>query len=181
MTLYANTLSLIATRPRRRLATSTPALDALFQRLASCHTEADAIAVEECIWHVWMHHPHRFANEALDRSADDIAARRFDVAETRLTRLLRCLPDYAEAWHKRATLYYLLGEDAQCVHDLSRTLEREPRHFGALCSFGEILLGEGDLEAACFAFSAALCVHPFIARARAIVAEHPHWRRQADR
>jgi len=170
MVLYANTLSLIAARHQRRPARSTPALDALFQRLAGCGTEPDALAVEDRIWHIWMHHPHRIANEALDRSADDIAARRFDVAETRLTRLLRCLPDYVEAWHKRATLYYLLGRDDQCVQDLSRTLEREPRHFAALCSFGEILLGEGDVEGACFAFSAALALHPFLPRARAVVA-----------
>jgi len=172
MALYASTLGLIAARRQRRPARTTPALDALFQRLSGCASEADALAVEEHIWHAWMHHPHRFASEALDRSADDIAARRFDVAETRLTRLLRCRPDYVEAWHKRATLYYLLGDDAQCVQDLRRTLEREPRHFGALCSFGEILLGEGDLEGACFAFSAALSVHPFLARARAVVTDH---------
>ncbi|MDX1374743.1 MAG: hypothetical protein R3357_04210 [Burkholderiales bacterium] len=171
MTPYANTLSLVAARRQRKPLRSTPALDALFQRLSACDSEADALAVEERIWHVWMHHPHRIASEALDRSADDIAARRYDVAETRLTRLLRCLPDYVEAWHKRATLYYLLGEDAQCVEDLGRTLEREPRHFGALCSFGEILLSAGDHEGARFAFSAALGVHPFLPRARAIVME----------
>lgn len=166
---YASTLSLIAARHQRRPARSTPGLDDLFRRLSSCGSEADALEVEEHIWRVWMHHPHRFANEALDRSTDDIAARRFDVAETRLTRLLRCLPDYVEAWHKRATLYYLLGQDARCVEDLSRTLEREPRHFAALCSFGEILLGEGDRDGACFAFSAALDLHPFLPRARAVV------------
>ena len=174
MALYANTLSLIAARHQRKPARSTPALDALFQRLSSCGSEADALLVEECIWHVWMHHPHRIANEALDRSADDIAARRFDVAETRLTRLLRSLPDYVEAWHKRATLYYLLGHDEQCVLDLGRTLEREPRHFAALCSFGEILLGEGDVEAACYVFSAAHSVHPFLARAREVLAGQGH-------
>ncbi|HSH07149.1 MAG TPA: hypothetical protein VLA41_05760 [Burkholderiales bacterium] len=172
MTPYASTLGLIAARHQRRPACSTPALDALFQRLCGCSSEADALVVEERIWHLWMHHPHRFASEALDRSADDIAARRFDVAETRLTRLLRHRPDYVEAWHKRATLYYLRGDDAQCVQDLERTLQQEPRHFGALCSFGEILLGEGNREGACFAFSAALSVHPFLARARAIVRSH---------
>jgi len=170
MGLYANTLSIVAARRQRKPVRSTPVLDALFQQLSGCGSEADAFAVEDRIWHVWMHHPHRIANEALDRSADDIAARRFDLAETRLTRLLRSLPDFAEAWHKRATLYYLLGQDAQCVEDLSRTLEREPRHFAALCSFGEILLGEGDREGACFAFSAALDLHPFLTRARAVVA-----------
>lgn len=174
MGLYANTLSIVAARRQRKPVRSTPALDALFQRLSACGSEADALAVEERIWHVWMHHPHRIAHEALDRSADDIAARRFDLAETRLTRLLRCLPDYTEAWHKRATLYYLLGQDVQCVQDLSRTLEREPRHFAALCSFAEILLGDGDREAACFAFSAALDLHPFLSRARAVVAGALH-------
>jgi len=169
MTLYADTLGLIAARHQRRPVNTTPALDALFQRLSACPSATHAFAIEDRIWHLWMYHPHRIANDALDRSADDIAARRYDVAETRLTRLLRCLPDYVEAWHKRATLYYLLGHDEQCVRDLNRTLSREPRHFGALCSFAEILLGEGEDEGACFAFSAALAVHPYLLRARAVV------------
>jgi tetratricopeptide (TPR) repeat protein len=116
-----------------------------------------------------MYHPHRAAARALDLSANDIAARRYDIAETRLSLLLRHLPDFPEAWHKRATLYYLLGRDARCVEDLRRTLELEPRHFGALCSFAEILLGEGDRESARFAFSVALSLHPYLDRARQVV------------
>ena len=122
--------------------------------------------MEDYIWHLWMYHPHRSAARALDLAASDIAARRYDIAETRLSLLLRHLPDFPEAWHKRATLYYLLGRDACCVEDLRRTLELEPRHFGALCSFGEILLGEGERESARFAFSVALSLHPHLARAR---------------
>ena len=86
-----------------------------------------------------------------------------------LSLLLRHLPDFAEAWHKRATLYYLLGRDASCIDDLRRTIELEPRHFGALCSFAEILLGEGEQESARFAFSVALSLHPYLARARQVV------------
>lgn len=170
MTHYAQTLSLIAAQRRRKPARSTLALDALFRGLSACQSEAQALAIEDRIWHLWMYHPHRIACDALDRSATDIAARRYDVAETRLTRLLRSAPDYAEAWNKRATLYYLLGRDEHCVRDLGRTLEREPRHFGALCSFGEILLAQGDVEEACFVFSAALTLHPALSRARAVVA-----------
>ena len=169
MTLYADTLGLIAARRQRKPMSTMPALDALFQRLSASPSAPHAFAIEDRIWHLWMYHPHRIASEALDRSADDIAARRYDIAETRLTRLLRSLPDYVEAWHKRATLYYLLGHDEQCVRDLNRTLRREPRHFGALCSFAEILLGAGDHEGACFAFSAALALHPHLLRARAVV------------
>ena len=57
---------------------------------------------------------------ALDLATGDIAARRYDIAETRLTLLLRRAPDFAEAWHKRA-LYYLLGRDDECLHDMRRT------------------------------------------------------------
>jgi len=169
MPAYAETLCLIAARRRRRPARGLAALDALFRRLGACRRAEEAIDTEDHIWQLWMYHPHRAAARALDLAAGDIAARRYDIAETRLSLLLRQLPDFAEAWHKRATLYYLLGRDASCVQDLRRTLELEPRHFGALCSFAEILLGEGDSESARFAFSAALSLHPHLARARQIV------------
>jgi tetratricopeptide (TPR) repeat protein len=168
MTAYAETLWLIADR-RRRPARGCAALDALFRRLGACRREDEAIATEDHIWHLWMYHPHRSAARALDLAAGDIAARRYDIAETRLSLLLRHLPDFAEAWHKRATLYYLLRRDESCIEDLRRTIELEPRHFGALCSFAEILLGEGEQESARFAFSVALSLHPYLARARQVV------------
>lgn len=55
-----------------------------------------------------MTHPNAAAASVLDRAATDIAARLYDIAETRLATLLRALPDFPEAWNKRATLYYLL-------------------------------------------------------------------------
>jgi tetratricopeptide (TPR) repeat protein len=113
-----------------------------------------------------MHHPHRAAAASLDAATRDIAAKRYDIAETRLTLLLRSAPGYAEAWHKRATLYYLLGRDAECLHDIRRTLELEPRHFAAMLHFAEILLGEGATQEARFSFAAALTLHPHLPRAR---------------
>ena len=170
MAAYAETLCLIAARRRRRPARGSEALDALFRRLGACRHADEAATTEDHIWHLWMHHPHRSAANALDLAASDIAARRYDIAETRLSLLLRHLPDFAEAWHKRATLYYLLGRDESCVEDLRRTIELEPRHFGALCSFAEILLGEGEAESARFAFSVALSLHPHLTRAREVIA-----------
>lgn len=172
MVEYADTLSLIATRRKRRPARALPALDLLFRRLAVCRQTEEASATEDRIWHLWMYHPHRSAAEALDLASRDIAAQRYDIAETRLHRLLRHLPDFAEVWHKRAMLYYVLGRDASCVADLRRTLELEPRHFGAICSFAEILLGDGHSEAARYAFSIALTLHPHLARARTVLDGH---------
>lgn len=163
-------LGLIAARRIRRPARPLPFLDELFRRLACCAL-AEAAATEDLIWNVWMDHPHRAAAGALELATRDIAARRYDIAETRLTLLLRRAPDFAEAWHKRATLYYLLGRDAECLHDICRTLELEPRHFAAMLHFAEILLGSGASAEARFAFHAALTVHPHLARAREALAD----------
>jgi len=168
----ADILGLIACRRERRPARRLPFLDALFRRLAAC-PGAEADATEERIWQVWMDHPHRAAAEVLEKATRDIAARRYDIAETRLTRLLRSAPDFAEAWHKRATLYYLLTRDAECLADIRRTLELEPRHFCAMLHFGELLFAGGADEQARFAFHAALSLHPNLPRARRALSDKP--------
>jgi len=161
----ADILGLIAGRRDRLPARRLPFLDALFQRLAAC-SGTEALETEERIWQVWMDHPHRAAAAVLEAATRDIAARRYDIAETRLTRLLRSAPDFAEAWHKRATLYYLLARDEECLADIRRTLELEPRHFCAMLHFGEILFAGGAIEEGRFAFRAVLSLHPNMPRAR---------------
>jgi Tfp pilus assembly protein PilF len=158
-------LKLIASYRTRRPARASPLLDELFRRLARC-APAQAAATEDRIWDVWMHHPHRAAARELDLATGDIAARRYDIAETRLTRLLRSAPEFAEAWHKRAALYYLLGRDAECLHDIRRTLELEPRHFGAMLHFAEVLRSARSAAeasgAASFAVLIARSIHPHL-------------------
>jgi Tfp pilus assembly protein PilF len=154
-------LRLISSYRTRRPARVSLLLDALFLRLAHC-AAPEAARTEDLIWDVWMHHPHRAAARELDLATGDIAARRYDIAETRLTRLLRRAPDFAEAWHKRAALYYMLGRDAECLHDIRCTLELEPRHFGAILHFAEILLSEEAETEARFALRAARAIHPHL-------------------
>ncbi len=166
MTTSIDILSLIAARRARRPVLAYPELDALFARLAVCRQVDEALRTEDRIWDAWMHHPHRAAAEVLQLATRDIAARRYDIAETRLSALLRSAPGFAEAWHKRATLYYLLGRDAEFLHDIGRTLALEPRHFAAMLHFAEILLGAGAAADVRFACGAVLSLHPQLPRAR---------------
>lgn len=163
---YPRTLHLIAQLPARRPAPSLHSrLDEYFERLPACPQ------IEDAIWNAWMHDGHEAAERALERAAADIAARRFDLAETRLAILLRHRPDWAEAWNKQATLYYLQGRDDECVAAVHRVLALEPRHFGALASLGEILRSLGEVEPALLAFGRALRVHPHLAGVRETVHE----------
>ncbi|MCX7961446.1 MAG: tetratricopeptide repeat protein [Burkholderiales bacterium] len=165
---YADTLRLVERLPERRPAPTLPSrLDALFERLAACPSEAEARPVEDEIWAAWMYDGHEEAEAALDRAASDLAARRFDIAETRLVRLARARPRWAEAWNKLATLYYMTERDDESVAAIRRTLELEPRHFGALAGLGEILRAHGERESALLAFRRALRLNPHLADVRA--------------
>jgi tetratricopeptide (TPR) repeat protein len=168
--LYADTLKLVSRLPQRQPAAALPLrLNELFEKLLACRGEADASPIEDAIWQVWMYDTHEGAELALERACKDIAARRYDIAETRLAILVRRRPDWAEAWNKLATLLYLMERDEESIAAIHHTLEIEPRHFGALCGLGEILRTQGDNEAACMAFSMALRVHPSLDGIRQIV------------
>jgi tetratricopeptide (TPR) repeat protein len=170
--MYAETLRLIATFAERAPSPALPScLDPLFRRLAVTTLPAEANQTEERIWELWMTHPNAAAARVLDRAATDIATRLYDIAETRLVTLLRARPDFPEAWNKRATLYYLLERDDDFVRDVHRTLQLEPRHFGAICSFAEVCLGRGERDAALFAFRAALRINPHLTEVQKTVAD----------
>lgn len=167
---YFSTLALVAHRrpPSPRLP---GALALLFAALAASGGTAEAECTEARIWSLWMHHPHRRAARDLELASSEIAGQCHDLAETRLSRLLRADPDYAEAWNKQATLFYLQERDSECLASLHHALVLEPRHFGALCSLAEVLAGLGDTEGALFAFETALRIHPHLPQARQRMAE----------
>jgi len=164
-------LRVVSALPSRRARGSPLPLQALFARLARAPGARDADEIEERIWACWMSDANADAEGALDRATSDIAARRYDIAETRLARLVRARGDFAEAWHKLGVLYWILGRDAESMRAMQRALEREPRHFAALGTVGEILDGAGDREGAALAFWTALRLHPHMGSARERLAE----------
>lgn len=169
---YARTLGLVAALPARRPAPTLPSrLDELFEKLWACPDPPAAERLEDAIWSAWMYHGHEDAEAALERAAAEMASGRFDLAETRLAILVRRRPDWAEAWNKQATLHYLRGEDDASVAAIHRTLELEPRHFGALAGLGEILRAQGEPAKARLAFAAALRLYPLHAGVRRSVRE----------
>ena len=74
--------------------------------------------------------------------------------------IVKIAPGFAEGWNKRATVYYLIGNYSGSLQDIERTLNLEPRHFGALSGRGLVLLELEDMKAALASFEAALKVYP---------------------
>jgi len=73
-----------------------------------------------------------WADEAMEE-------KNFTLALDVLDQILVIQPDFAEAWNKRATVYFMMDNYGASLSDIRETLTREPRHFGALAGFGMIL------------------------------------------
>jgi Tfp pilus assembly protein PilF len=170
--VFEDTLKLILSLPGRKPARSLPRrLDGLFAALARASGPPEASRIEDLIWAAWMSHEDAAAEENLERAARAIAAHDHAEAEAILDELVQAHPGYAEAWNKRATLYFRMGRDGESVRDIGRTLALEPRHFGAICGFGQICLRHGDRTTALFAFDAALRINPHLGAVRAVFEE----------
>ena len=152
-------LALAGRAPAGRLAGSLPP-ESLFRVLRESDDETQRSAAEDTVWSHWCSHEHADAEAAMERVADAIEAHRLDRALKLLDRLVAERPLWAEAWNKRAVVHFLLDHDADSAADIRRTLELEPRHFGALAGLGQLALRAGDEGAALRAFEQALALNP---------------------
>lgn len=95
------------------------------------------------------------ADQAMEKKA-------LDTALVHLNDLVRLAPSFAEGWNKRATVYFMKGEYGPSLEDIARTLELEPRHFGALSGLGIILDRIGDKRGALEAYRRAVAINPHL-------------------
>lgn len=143
-----------------------PALQRLFADLARTgdHGEAETLTTE--IWARWTAANGDADADRLMQTGMALMDRgMLDSAQKVFSRLVRDHPEFAEAWNKRATVRFLLGDDAGSRRDIARVIALEPRHFGALSGLGMINMRSGDLAAALQAFEAALRINPHLDQA----------------
>jgi tetratricopeptide (TPR) repeat protein len=112
------------------------------------------------LWHRWFHEKGITGLAALQQSQQLIDAGEFLAAETLLSDLIADLPDFAEAWNRRATLRYLQGRYRKSLYDCRVVLRLVPYHFGALHGLGLCHAALGEYREAIHAFHRALEIQP---------------------
>jgi tetratricopeptide (TPR) repeat protein len=143
-----------------------PRLDQLFARLQTTDDENEAKAIADEIWAIWTESDNEMANELMSAGIALMVLGRNEEALDRFNKVVEIAPDFAEGWNKRATVHYLLDEYQESVDDIERTLELEPRHFGALSGLGLIYMEPGEDDIAIRAFEGALKVNPHLPGAK---------------
>ena len=74
-------------------------------------------------------------------------------------------PAFAEAWNKRATVYYMMGEHDASIKDCEEVLKLLPQHFGALVGYAQMLAERSQPEKALELMQRASKVNPYLANA----------------
>ena len=140
-----------------------PRLPGLFERLKTARDAKTAQLTASDIWRIWSEIPE---NESLSRlltqGTDQMNAGHLHEAEKLFTAVIDAAPDFAEAWNKRATVYFLMGAYDLSKQDIAQTIALEPRHFGALSGLGLVETHIGNYDAALRAYEKAAGIHPFL-------------------
>lgn len=114
----------------------------------------------QALWEYWFRQKGITGLEQLQQSQALLEAGEVEAAEQLLNRLIDELPDFAEAWNRRAVLYYTQHQYTEALRDCEATLRLVPFHFGALHGLGLCYAALGDYRAAIQTFHRALQVQP---------------------
>lgn len=140
-----------------------PRLPGLFDSLKTAPDAKAAQATADRIWRIWSENPdNQLLTKALNEGVAQMNAGRLREAEQLFTSVIEADPDFAEAWNKRATVYFLMGAYDLSKRDIAQTIAREPQHFGALSGLGLVETHIGNYEAALKAYEKAAAIHPFM-------------------
>jgi tetratricopeptide (TPR) repeat protein len=113
------------------------------------------------LWQRWFYQKGTVGNQRLQDAQTLIDQGQLDAAEALLSALITELPDFAEAWNRRAVLYFVQRRCLEAMADCQQVIKLVPYHFGALHGLGVCHAALGQYEDAIQAFRRALAVQPY--------------------
>lgn len=123
------------------------------------------------LWKIWFLQKGIYGWELLQRSQVLIEAGEITQAEAALTELINDQPNFAEAWNRRAVLYFTLGQYRKSLDDCEMVIKLNPIHFGAIHGLGLCHAALGDYSAAITAFRRALEIQPYALENQRLILE----------
>jgi tetratricopeptide (TPR) repeat protein len=141
---------------------SDTVLDTLFAKLQTATDPVAIQSLEAAIWEQWTVVPEPQQRQLMLRGISEMQQQELKSAVDTFSRLIEIAPQLSEAWNKRATVHWLMGNFAASISDICETIKREPRHFGAYSGLGMIRAEMGEPARAVAAFELAKKYNPHI-------------------
>ena len=135
-------------------------LDQLFKKL-KLNNKNSTYDIEQKIWNIWSTHPSD--NNLTMRLAEGsklVLKKRLSAAIKIFTEVIGKDPSWAEAWNKRATVLFMIGDYKGSQKDIDKVLNLESRHFGALAGQGLVNIKLKNYEKAIKSYEEAQKIYP---------------------
>ena len=135
-------------------------LDKLFTELKK-NISSSSPGIVQQIWILWSTHPtDQKLTSMLDEGSILVQDQKLNRAIKVFTEVIEMDPSWPEAWNKRATVYYMIGEFQKSQNDIDKVLELEERHFGALAGQGLVNIQLKNYEKAILSYKKAQEIYP---------------------
>ena len=145
-------------------------LGLLFNQLLEIQSSSEADEITLKIWEIWTNDAEtEFGQSTMLEGVSLMNRNSLVAAEELFSELIRSSPDYIEAWNKRATVRYMMGQLENSLNDVYVVLSKEPKHFGAMSGLGLIMIQREDFKGALSAYKKLIAIHPFSKDALSLV------------
>mgnify|MGYP001266484105 CR=1 FL=1 len=135
-------------------------LNQLFNELKTNKSKV-ALIIEQEIWALWSTHPtDEKLTTRLEEGSQLVRDQNYLQAKDIFTEVIKLDQSWAEAWNKRATVLYMLGEFKKSQDDIDQVLALEQRHFGALAGQGLVNIQLKNYEKAIRSYEEAQEIYP---------------------
>ena len=135
-------------------------LNRLFNEL-KINNAALVYGTEQKIWEIWTTHPtDEKLTLKLSKGTNLMQGNTLSESIEIFSDLIELDPNWAEAWNKRATALYLIGDYEGSQKDIDKVLELEDRHFGALTGQGLVNIKLENYEKAIESYERAQEIYP---------------------
>ena len=135
-------------------------LNRLFNEL-KINNVALVYGTEQKIWKIWSTHPtDEKLTLKLSEGTNLMQGNTLSESIEIFSDLIELDPNWAEAWNKRATALYLIGDYEGSQKDIDKVLELENRHFGALAGQGLVNIKLENYEKAIESYKRAQEIYP---------------------
>ena len=124
-------------------------LEKFFLELKKSKEIEEAENIEKNIWTLWNLHPKsEFLTNKLKLGTELMENGQHNYAHKIFSNIIFEDPNWSEAWNKRATVLFLMKKYELSLKDIDKTLDLEPRHFGALSGRAQIYIELKEYEKA---------------------------------
>ena len=135
-------------------------LNYLFDKLAITKDQQEIETLTNQIWRIWHEIDDPKITRAFETGVQMMNLGFHSRAIDYFDKVIFEMPNFAEAWNKRATVHFMMGNFDLSMRDISKTLELEPRHFGALDGMGLIFIHLNQPEKAIDIYDKMLEIFP---------------------